>query len=299
MKQALHCGRSSTPTLNQTGELKLIFWWTSRCVSSALKVARSSSVREVVLRAGAQPAIVLTTRSISCLTLRSRLGRPDVAAEVLADHDVGGELAPEAGNLDVRLLEDGLARLVLDLGGAQLPGDLVVGVDAGRGPAALEGQAAGTGPVKRPSSSMGPTTGFRAVFRASTLVPSSRVVLVALVVARGIFTLSLLSTFPSSRALARRARNHLMLGFGRPAVKAKTTTCGAPTTTRPQLLVFEAGADKSSWAIGGSLVERLGKPCGRSWVGRERASQGSHMQRVMRPSAAISGAHHRSRHDRD
>src|SRR4051812_49841125 len=27
----------------------------------------------------------------------------DVAAEVLADHDVGGELAPEGGDLDVRL----------------------------------------------------------------------------------------------------------------------------------------------------------------------------------------------------
>jgi hypothetical protein len=26
MKQAEHCGCSSTPTLNQTGELKLIFW---------------------------------------------------------------------------------------------------------------------------------------------------------------------------------------------------------------------------------------------------------------------------------
>ncbi len=30
MKHALHCGRGSIPTLNQTGELKLIFWWTSR-----------------------------------------------------------------------------------------------------------------------------------------------------------------------------------------------------------------------------------------------------------------------------
>ena len=46
MKQAEHCGRSSTPTLNQTGLLKAIFWWTSRCVSSALKVARSASVRK-------------------------------------------------------------------------------------------------------------------------------------------------------------------------------------------------------------------------------------------------------------
>ena len=44
MKQAEHCGRSSTPTLNQTGELKLIFWLTSRWVSSALKAARSSLV---------------------------------------------------------------------------------------------------------------------------------------------------------------------------------------------------------------------------------------------------------------
>ena len=44
MKQALHCGCFSMPTLNQTGELKAIFWWTSRWVSSALNVARSSSV---------------------------------------------------------------------------------------------------------------------------------------------------------------------------------------------------------------------------------------------------------------
>src|SRR5215213_11020117 len=44
MKQALHCGRSSIPTLNQTGELKAIFWWTIRWVSSALKALRSSSV---------------------------------------------------------------------------------------------------------------------------------------------------------------------------------------------------------------------------------------------------------------
>src|SRR5688572_17756902 len=35
MKQAEHCGCSSTPTLNQTGELKLIFWLTRRWVSSS------------------------------------------------------------------------------------------------------------------------------------------------------------------------------------------------------------------------------------------------------------------------
>jgi hypothetical protein len=35
MKQAEHCGRSSTPQLNQTGLLKDMYWFTSRYVSSA------------------------------------------------------------------------------------------------------------------------------------------------------------------------------------------------------------------------------------------------------------------------
>ncbi len=73
------------------------------------------------------------------------LGRAEVAAEVLADDDVGGQLAPEVGDLDVLLLEDALARFVGDAGGPVLPGDLVVGVDARAGPAALEGEALGAG----------------------------------------------------------------------------------------------------------------------------------------------------------
>src|SRR5688572_24066100 len=44
MKQALHWGFCSMPTLNQTGELNAIFWWTRRWVSSALNVWRSASV---------------------------------------------------------------------------------------------------------------------------------------------------------------------------------------------------------------------------------------------------------------
>src|SRR5262249_20895262 len=44
MKQAEHCGCSSTPTLNQTGELKLIFCWTRRCTISSRKVTASASV---------------------------------------------------------------------------------------------------------------------------------------------------------------------------------------------------------------------------------------------------------------
>ena len=45
MKHAEHCGRGSTPTLNQTGLLKAIFWWTSRCVSSSRKVCASSPAK--------------------------------------------------------------------------------------------------------------------------------------------------------------------------------------------------------------------------------------------------------------
>src|SRR5512133_2295851 len=43
MKQAEHWGCSSTPTLNQTGLLKLIFCRYTRCARSASKAAASSS----------------------------------------------------------------------------------------------------------------------------------------------------------------------------------------------------------------------------------------------------------------
>src|SRR5438874_1409673 len=45
MKHAEHCGRGSTPTLNQTGLLNAIFWCTSRCVSSSRKVCASSPAK--------------------------------------------------------------------------------------------------------------------------------------------------------------------------------------------------------------------------------------------------------------
>src|SRR3954449_3570989 len=44
MKHAEHCGCSSTPTLNQTGELNAIFWWTSMCTSSSRNAHASCSV---------------------------------------------------------------------------------------------------------------------------------------------------------------------------------------------------------------------------------------------------------------
>src|SRR3984885_12143369 len=43
MKQALHCGCSSKPTLNQTGELKAAFWLSRIEVSSISKASASSS----------------------------------------------------------------------------------------------------------------------------------------------------------------------------------------------------------------------------------------------------------------
>ena len=42
MKQAEHCGRSSKPTLNQTGELNAAYWLTRRCLSSAWNASASS-----------------------------------------------------------------------------------------------------------------------------------------------------------------------------------------------------------------------------------------------------------------
>ena len=43
MKQAEHCGFSSKPTLNQTGELKAAFWCSRMWVSSASKASASAS----------------------------------------------------------------------------------------------------------------------------------------------------------------------------------------------------------------------------------------------------------------
>src|SRR5919108_608689 len=42
MKQAEHCGESSKPTLNQTGELNAAIWWSRTYVSSASKLSPSS-----------------------------------------------------------------------------------------------------------------------------------------------------------------------------------------------------------------------------------------------------------------
>ncbi len=44
MKQAEHCGCSSKPTLNQTGELKAAFWCSRMWVSSSSNASASAGV---------------------------------------------------------------------------------------------------------------------------------------------------------------------------------------------------------------------------------------------------------------
>ena len=75
MKQAEHCGFSSKPTLNQTGELNEAYWLTRIAFSSASNVSASSSVAKYP-PARPQPQIVSTTRPIICFTLVSRSGEP-------------------------------------------------------------------------------------------------------------------------------------------------------------------------------------------------------------------------------
>src|ERR687890_276371 len=75
MKQAEHCGDSSNPTLNHTGELNAAIWCSSTYVSSASKLSPSSGVAKYP-RARPQSAIAPATREIICLTERSRIGEP-------------------------------------------------------------------------------------------------------------------------------------------------------------------------------------------------------------------------------
>ena len=69
------------------------------------------------------------------------LGRAEVAAEVLAGHDVGGQGAPALRELEVLLLEHGLAVLVGDGRLAEVPLDGVVRVDVRARVSPLDGQA--------------------------------------------------------------------------------------------------------------------------------------------------------------
>src|SRR5262245_6482504 len=77
MKQAEHCGFSSAPTLNHTGELNAAFWLARRWVSSSENTRASASESKYPSFAP-QAVMVSTTRPIMCLTEDSRSGVPSV-----------------------------------------------------------------------------------------------------------------------------------------------------------------------------------------------------------------------------
>ena len=128
MKHAEHCGFSSKPTLNHTGELNAASWLTRIAFSSSSKVCASSSVGEVAAVAAPRAdrrddaADHLLDRA---LALRAR----HAAAEVLLRDDVRRGLRPELRELDAALLER-RAVLARDVRVARLPLDLVVRVAA-------------------------------------------------------------------------------------------------------------------------------------------------------------------------
>src|SRR5207249_10090854 len=82
MKHAEHCGAFSKPQLNQTGLLNAAFWYTRMCFRSSLDACRSSSAAKYLLDR-AHSVIVVTTRPMSCFTLRSRSGVPSVPRKYL------------------------------------------------------------------------------------------------------------------------------------------------------------------------------------------------------------------------
>src|SRR5436853_4252433 len=75
IKHAEHCGLGCTPTLNHTGELKLIFCSTSRWVSSSRKASREAASAKYPPSLP-QRTMVLATRLMSCRTEDSRSGVP-------------------------------------------------------------------------------------------------------------------------------------------------------------------------------------------------------------------------------
>ncbi len=155
MKQAEHCGLASMPTLNQTGAVERHLLVDEQVRQLGLEGVEVLRGREVAL--GLRPGGDRVDDPVDeLLDARLALGRADVAAEVLAHHDVGRELAPERGDFHVLLLEDGLAALVADVGEAGLPDDLVVRVDALAGPAPLDRQATGRGGVRGGAIEAGP-----------------------------------------------------------------------------------------------------------------------------------------------
>ena len=96
-----------------------------------------------------RPRINLTGNSTdqlanACLSLWTS----NMAAEVLGDNNVCGELRPGGGNLNVLLFEYALAALVADRRGARLPCNFVIGVNTSGGPTSWPGESLDTLAIK-------------------------------------------------------------------------------------------------------------------------------------------------------
>ena len=120
MKQAEHCGCGSMPTLNHTGLLNDAFCSSEQVrqlVGERLRVGRRGEVALRLAPAADRPHDAADHLPDAVLAL----GAAERAAEVLRHDDVGRQLRPRRRNLDVVLLEDDLALLVLDDRAAPLP----------------------------------------------------------------------------------------------------------------------------------------------------------------------------------
>jgi hypothetical protein len=134
MKQAEACGCGSIPTLNQTGLLKAAF-------REAGEVLRGREVGLLLRPSGDGVDHARDEAAHAGLAV----GGSELPPEVFRGHDVGGGLAPSGRNLDAVLLEDGLAALVVDDRGSQLPRQLVIRMSSGFGEVARVGEALGGG----------------------------------------------------------------------------------------------------------------------------------------------------------
>ena len=110
------------PTLNQTGELNdavLMQAEPGQLAVEPLAVLRRGEVAVLDAPVGDRAGDAVDQLPDAVLAL----GRADFAVEVLADDDVGGQLAPDRRDFAVVLLEDHLAVLALDLRAADFPLD--------------------------------------------------------------------------------------------------------------------------------------------------------------------------------
>ena len=120
MKQALHWGCASMPDVEPDRRVERHLLVDDQVRQLRLESGEVLVAREVVL--GLRPGRDRVDDPVDELADAGlALRGAEVAAEVLADHDVGRELAPEVGDLDVLLLEDRLARFVGDPGGPVAP----------------------------------------------------------------------------------------------------------------------------------------------------------------------------------